>query len=206
MVSVICCTCQSTCAVVTPIMCIRGSGRMCRAMLALDCRKKESMFAVSCIRALTGRTRADRASSLSYGNSCSRRTGVCGRLKVRMLAVNAGPHWHASHLTTVFRWPRGPVGRRASGYFALFSGRPVVHGLLRCLIDLFRGHQYVRLQVYCPTLVDCQAKGRRSYRIRQIDDEKHVGCSECIVESLQLSMQFLDGLARLSSAGWSRPL
>ena len=97
MVSVICCTCQSTCAVVTPIMCIRARAECAGLCWHSIAWRKESMFAVSCIRALTGRTRADRASSLLYGNSCSRRTGVCSRLKVRMLAVNAGPHWHASH-------------------------------------------------------------------------------------------------------------
>ena len=36
-----------------------GPGRMCRSMLVHDFQRKESMFAVSRIRAITGRTRAD---------------------------------------------------------------------------------------------------------------------------------------------------
>jgi hypothetical protein len=79
------------------------------------------------------------------------------------------PFRAALHLVIFTTRMRRVQDGRESGYFALFSRRPVVHGLLRCLIHLFRGHQYMRLQLYCPTLVDCQTEGRRSHRIRHID-------------------------------------
>jgi len=48
------CTGQETRAVVARILCIRGSGRMCRDMLLRDCHRKESVLFVLSICSLAG--------------------------------------------------------------------------------------------------------------------------------------------------------
>ena len=82
--------------------------------------------------------------------------GIDYESKVRNVGrkLRDAPAWTGS-LTAMLDGSGGLQDCRECGYFALFSRHPVVHGLLRCLIHLFRGHQYMRPQMYCPTLVDC---------------------------------------------------